>query len=266
MALAKLQGADFKSESDLIAQGGSAADLLRDTKIYVSALSINKTLDDAITDGDLNSVPNGSITNAKLADVATQTFKGRTTAGTGSPEDLTATQATALLNNVVGDSGSGGTKGLVPAPAAGDAAASKFLKADGTWATPGSSARGTWTPTITGCGTVSSVNFSYIVIGDLMFINGSFVSGTTTANPTTFSLPLTAEVGPTLAANSLVGGGTRDNAAGGVYSVIAALAADTTLGIGAMSGSNGLAIQNGNSILTSGDTVSVWATLEVAGL
>ncbi len=39
-----------------------------------------------------------------------------------------------------GDSGSGGTSGLVPAPAAGDALANKFLKADGTWApTPASS-------------------------------------------------------------------------------------------------------------------------------
>jgi hypothetical protein len=34
----------------------------------------------------------------------------------------------------VGDSGSGGVQGLVPAPAAGDAAALKYLKADGTWA------------------------------------------------------------------------------------------------------------------------------------
>lgn len=43
------------------------------------------------------------------------------------------------LDNVptlVGDSGSGGTKGLVPAPAAGDTAAGKFLKADGTFAIP----------------------------------------------------------------------------------------------------------------------------------
>ncbi len=32
-----------------------------------------------------------------------------------------------------GDTGSGGTSGLVPAPAAGDALANKFLKADGTW-------------------------------------------------------------------------------------------------------------------------------------
>jgi len=45
----------------------------------------------------------------------------------------TPTQATALLINVVGDAGAGGAKGLVPAPAAGDAAANKYLKADGTW-------------------------------------------------------------------------------------------------------------------------------------
>ena len=37
-----------------------------------------------------------------------------------------------------GDAGSGGAVGLVPAPPAGAAAASKFLKADGTWALPAS--------------------------------------------------------------------------------------------------------------------------------
>src|SRR5258706_3922988 len=35
-----------------------------------------------------------------------------------------------------GDTGSGGTSGLVPAPAAGTAVANKFLKSDGTWAVP----------------------------------------------------------------------------------------------------------------------------------
>jgi hypothetical protein len=82
-------------------------------------------------------IANDVVTNAKLANMATATFKGRTTSGTGDPEDLTATQATALLNNFVGDSGSGGTKGLVPAPVTGDA--TKFLKGDGTWATPSGS-------------------------------------------------------------------------------------------------------------------------------
>jgi hypothetical protein len=56
----------------------------------------------------------------------------------------TPTQVTADLIAMVGDSGSGGTKGLVPAPASGDGAAGKFLSALGTWATPsGSSASGT---------------------------------------------------------------------------------------------------------------------------
>lgn len=90
-----------------------------------------------IANASAGSIADDSVTNAKLANMATQTIKGRTTAGTGDPEDLTATQATAILNALVGDSGSGGTKGLAPAPAAGDAAAGKFLKADGTWAAPG---------------------------------------------------------------------------------------------------------------------------------
>lgn len=45
-----------------------------------------------------STIGTGVVTNAKLANMATATFKGRTTAGTGAPEDLTATQATALLD------------------------------------------------------------------------------------------------------------------------------------------------------------------------
>lgn len=88
-------------------------------------------------------IANNVVSNAKLATIATASFKGRTTAGTGNVEDLTATQATALLNALVGDSGAGGTKGLAPAPAAGDAAAGKFLKADGTWSVPSGGGGGT---------------------------------------------------------------------------------------------------------------------------
>lgn len=47
---------------------------------------------------DLAAVPaNDSITNAILANVATATIKGRITASTGDPEDLTAAQAGALI-------------------------------------------------------------------------------------------------------------------------------------------------------------------------
>lgn len=55
--------------------------------------------------GDVTSVGDGAqtitanaVTNAKLADMATQTIKGRTTAATGDPEDLTATQVRTLIN------------------------------------------------------------------------------------------------------------------------------------------------------------------------
>jgi len=73
-------------------------------------------------------IDNGVVTNAKLADVATARFKGRTTAGTGAVEDLTGTQATALL-----DTFTSSLKGLAPSSGGGT---SNFLRADGTWAAP----------------------------------------------------------------------------------------------------------------------------------
>ncbi|QUS39566.1 hypothetical protein RPMA_12505 [Tardiphaga alba] len=75
------------------------------------------------------------VSNTELATMPNATFKCRTTAGTGSPDDCTSAQSTALLNTMGGDAGSGGTKGLVPAPGAGDAAANKVLGAGGTWVT-----------------------------------------------------------------------------------------------------------------------------------
>lgn len=48
-----LQNEDFKTEAQITGAGGTASQLLNDTKIWVSANSINKTLDDAIVDGDL---------------------------------------------------------------------------------------------------------------------------------------------------------------------------------------------------------------------
>ncbi|MCB6178386.1 DUF2793 domain-containing protein [Rhodobacter sp. Har01] len=85
--------------------------------------------------GDVTSTGDGAtviaaaaVTNAKLANVATATLKGRATAGTGNPEDLTGTQATALL-----DTFTSGAKGLAPASGGGT---TNFLRADGSWAAP----------------------------------------------------------------------------------------------------------------------------------
>jgi hypothetical protein len=53
--------------------------------------------------------------------------------------DLSANR-TLAIDAFTGDAGAGGAKGAVPAPAAGDAAAGKFLKASGAWVTPPGSA------------------------------------------------------------------------------------------------------------------------------
>lgn len=49
----KLQNENFKSSSELISDGGSASQLLNDTKIYTTANGLNKTLYQAVVDGDL---------------------------------------------------------------------------------------------------------------------------------------------------------------------------------------------------------------------
>lgn len=95
------------------------------------------------TNGGLNfSASTGAITASlkpsdlltKSAPTTSDSFMMMDAAASNAAKTSTGTQATAALALMVGDSGSGGTKGLVPAPAAGDAAAGKFLKADATWA------------------------------------------------------------------------------------------------------------------------------------
>lgn len=76
----------------------------------------------------------GSISNSLLASMPQATIKGRESgAGTGEPSDLNGTQVNAILPSFGGaTAGSGGSKGLVPGPVAGDEG--KYLRGDGVWA------------------------------------------------------------------------------------------------------------------------------------
>jgi hypothetical protein len=73
-------------------------------------------------------IDNNAVTLVKLLDIATASFLGRTSASTGDPEVLTATQATALLNVFTA-----GLKGLVPS----GGSSSTFLRGDATWQAAG---------------------------------------------------------------------------------------------------------------------------------
>lgn len=84
--------------------------------------------------GALNQVQLSVLLAAWAAQNANKVFAGPTSGGDAVPTFRALVPAD--YPTLVGDSGAGGTKGAVPAPAAGDAAAGRFLKADGTWTAP----------------------------------------------------------------------------------------------------------------------------------
>lgn len=136
----------------------------------------------------------GDLPFANFVQAGSAGFVGAT--GAGDYSHRTPTQVTAALDAMVGDSGSGGTKGLVPAPSAGDAAASKFLKADGTWATAGGGSGITiGTTTITsGTGTRLLYETSGNVVGE---ISGATSDGTTvTLTSPTINTGITLNAAP----------------------------------------------------------------------
>lgn len=133
-----------------------------------------------ITDGDKGdisvssgvwTIDAGAVDNTKLADMATARIKGRTTAGTGDPEDLTGTQATALL-----DTFTSAAKGLVPASGGGT---TNFLRADGTWTAPASGFETAWHPynmTAPGDGSTGKI-YSFATNGAQASVTATFADG-----------------------------------------------------------------------------------------
>ena len=85
-------------------------------------------------------IPNNTVTYAKMADLIGAGFTGGL--GAGDPVTLTSTQATTLINTVTST-----LKGSAPASGGGTA---NYLRADGTWAIPAGTG-------VTGTGTINTV-------------------------------------------------------------------------------------------------------------
>jgi hypothetical protein len=88
----------------------------------------NATHTGEVTGSGALTITADAVTNAKLANVATATIKGRVTAATGDPEDLNGTQVTTLLAPFTS-----ALQGVVPASGG---VSTDFLSADGTWSVP----------------------------------------------------------------------------------------------------------------------------------
>lgn len=109
-------------ESDSLSDGGETDwQTIIDTKLNASATSTfgRSLIDDAdaaaarttlglgnlatLSAVGLSQIANDSVNNTKLANMATGTIKGRVTAATGDPEDLTAAQVKTMLSYTIAD-------------------------------------------------------------------------------------------------------------------------------------------------------------------
>jgi hypothetical protein len=90
--------AGWERIGDVPVSAATVASDLADLDAVVVKLTGAQTVAGVKTFSDTPVFPDNSFTNAKLADMATARIKGRATAGTGDPEDLTAAQVRTMLN------------------------------------------------------------------------------------------------------------------------------------------------------------------------
>lgn len=149
--------------------------------------------------GTAINIDTGVVTNAKLANVATATFKGRTTAATGSPEDLTGTQATALLDLATGSlkglmSSSDFTKlaGIASGATANTGTVTSVNVSGGTTGLTTSGGPVTTSGAITLAGTLGAVNGgtaqTTYTTGDLLYASAANTLGKLGIGPTNYVL------------------------------------------------------------------------------
>jgi hypothetical protein len=121
-----------------------------------------------------------------------------------------------------------------------------------------------YTPTLTGFGTATSVNFQWRRVGDNVEVRGKFTSGTSTAVEGRASLPsVTSADTSKIASLQVVGmGATSVTASNSRTVLIEPSVGYVTFGI---SSAGPLAKQNGSILLASGDTFSFFALVPVQG-
>lgn len=129
-----------------------------------------------------------------------------------------------------------------------------------------------YTPTFTGFGTPSAVEFEYRQVGGNYEIRGKFTSGTTTATEARISLPAGATSAGTsvIPSISVIGSATRNTAvsagSGGAWNtLIEPSVSYVTFGV-FNANFAGLTKQNASAILNTGDTMAFFASVPIAGL
>ena len=121
--------------TSVVASGAVSGSNLSNTNTGDQTITLTGDVTGSGTGSFAATIAAGVVTNAKLADMTGTVIKGRSS-GTGAPNDLSMASVNAMLPVFVGDSGSGGTQGLVLAPTSGSGAAHKFLRADAQWIAP----------------------------------------------------------------------------------------------------------------------------------
>ena len=182
--------------TSVVASGAVSGSNLSNTNTGDQVITLTSDVTGSGSGSFAATIAAGVVTNAKLADMTGTVIKGRSS-GTGAPNDLSMASVNAMLPVFVGDSGSGGTQGLVLAPTSGSGAAHKFLRADAQWIAPDLN---DLTPSQSGnSGKVLSTNgtttaWSAVGVGSVTSVSvttANGVSGTVATATTTPAISLT---------------------------------------------------------------------------
>lgn len=122
-----------------------------------------------------------------------------------------------------------------------------------------------YTPTLTGFGTPTAVNFIWRKVGSSLEVIGTFTSGTSTGVIAEVGLPNGATTAASIAVNSSAGTIIFSDGTANVHTAIAQPSA-TSINIGIQSaGSGGWTPETGSSVMSSGQSLSLHFQVPVAG-